>query len=128
MLVSFQGCRAIGRDAAATRCARWPFDRRELHWGGKLVSDGTHPIEQNAEKYFGVDPRDDRVVTIVRQSVESAQRLPSLELKFDLPPKAIGLETSRRGHSFHRHGSQQYDVSSSFQAVLRDMRRPVLLA
>ena len=66
MLVSFQGCLAMGRGTAATWSPGRLFDRRELHWGGKLASDGTHPIEQNAKKHFGVDPSDDRIVAIVR--------------------------------------------------------------
>ena len=90
MLVTFHGCLAMGRDGASpagpSRCA---LDRRELHRGGKLVSDGTHPIEQDPEQHLRVEPSDDRVVAVVRESVEAAERLPSLELQLDLFSGAV---------------------------------------
>src|ERR1019366_5700961 len=122
MLVSFHGCRAIGRAVAASP---WPprraIDGCELHRGGKLASDGAHPIEQDAEQDLRVEPRDDGVVTVVGQTVAAAERLPALELQLDLPAQSVGVETLASAHALAGHRGEEHDVTSGLQALVGDL-------
>ena len=64
MLVTFQGCLAMGRAA--------PFDGGILLRGKKLRRGGAELVEEQTEQDFDAEPGKDRVVAIVGQTIESA--------------------------------------------------------
>lgn len=97
MLVVFHGSHDMGLDVG---------DGRVVVRGGKLGRDGGHPIEQRAEQELCVEPCERRVVAIVGQLVEAAERLPSFELQLDLPAKAISLEAALRVESSAGRGGE----------------------
>src|SRR6266536_1270402 len=63
----------------------------------KRRSAGRHPMHEQREQELCVEPRQDRVVAVVGEPIEVAERLPSLEGQFRLPPQAIQGEAHLGG-------------------------------
>ena len=81
MEVIFHGCRASGRDRRGRAGAAAPVASGEVLWGENLLCGGGHAIHQEPEQDLRVEPREDRVVSVVRKTIEITQGLPSLELQ-----------------------------------------------
>lgn len=72
-----------------------------LRWGKR---GDAHAPHQQREEHLGVEPRRDGFVEVVRQAVEAAERLPSLEGHLDVKSRICVLGTgSADGRGVDRH-------------------------
>jgi hypothetical protein len=76
------------------------------------------PLEQQTEQNLRGEPGEDRVVAVVGQPVEVAERLPSLPLELDLPAKAVRLRATTCGQARRWRGREEHHVLSGLENCL----------
>src|SRR5690242_5665134 len=111
---SFQGC-SSHRSGGSFAARRW----RRLR-GGKRGS--AHALHQQREEHLRVEPGRDRIVEVVRQAVEAAERLPAFEEQLDLPAEPVELEAELIVEAILRNGREEHDVRGDLAIEVRDLR------
>ena len=97
--VIFHGCRASGRLRGGNAGTAAAVASRVVLWGENLRYGGGHSVHEESKENLGVQPCEYRVTSVVGKLVEVTERLPPLELQFDLPAQLIGMKTTFRGEA-----------------------------